>query len=113
MKKLLQWLFPFCFEAEPNTQIYATAEEVKQLLPMKVTVTQQMIDTGMKRLTDVQECIGAQMLMTIFPNTTPKWFWCDGSITFNNGERIYLTTKEGVDIMELTKPKTITLIERQ
>lgn len=113
LKKILNALFgPKPTVSSITSALVYTRNDVQQLLPLTVRVTKEMIEEGRKNLINFRECIGAQLLITLFPTAQTKYWWVeDGMLAFEDGSNIYLTTTNRRDIMEIRKPTTITLVE--
>ncbi len=90
-----------------------TSEKIKALFPIKAQITQEIIDKS--RTLNIYDCIGAKTLQSVIPPCQVRIFWGldSGGIvhdTFKPDFQIEITTKEGVDMMGITKPQEVTFI---
>jgi hypothetical protein len=86
------------------------AEKLKALFPIKVKITKEIIEEGRKSLWDTSRCIGALTLKSVLPEEfkdRATWGVYTGGVSYS---KIRVTTEEGIDIMEVKKPRTVNLI---
>ena len=85
-----------------------TEAQIRTLFPLKATITQEIIDNA--KLHNRFKCIGALTLKSVIPEGNPSWGNTIGSIGVSGGERIVLTTEEGIEMMCVKQPREVTFI---
>jgi hypothetical protein len=94
-----------------------TLEDIGALFPIKVKVTKEMIDEA--NVNNIYNCIGAKALKAAIPNIAKNkrfeiiWGTSNGYVLLADSDKIVgleIENKEGINLMRIKKPKTITLI---
>jgi len=82
-------------------------KQIKNIFPVKVQVTQEMIDNA--KLGDIYGCIGALALRSLnIPEVIEiKWGAWTGFIITEKSE-IHITTDKEINVMEIKKPTEVT-----
>lgn len=90
-----------------------SVDDIKQLFPITTTITQEIIDEGLKNIHDVSLCIGAIALKNVLPkelHDNVKWGIKTGIIYITNNLTVWITTTDDIIMIGVRKPREITFI---
>jgi hypothetical protein len=93
------------------------AEKYAKLFPVTKNITKTLIKNGTKHLWDSSRCIGALTLHAVLGKgltkdlKVPQIWGCEkGILSFIDGSELTLRTENGVDVMDITEPTTVTFV---
>ena len=84
--------------------------KIENLFPRKAEVTKECLAADRE---DFNSCCGVQVLKNSLPSIEgllyARWSNTTGCIYMENGDRIYLGTKEDVDMMKIKQTQSVTI----
>lgn len=84
-----------------------TKQEIMDMFPMEIMITQEMIDIGRDHLFDSWNCTGAQMLKSLNIGKGQSWGNLGGTIYLGGEENLHLIAS--TELMEIRKPRLVSL----